>query len=203
MLTNDQIFKFYAMYSSLMLYVAKGVGLSPMDEHPQQYAARPVGERMMIRNMFLDKPSIVDAFIASAPLLEESDIAILRGWRDHMVVGRFVVAGYFRGDAIFISADGNSAYRVAPLFTPFEEIFGDAEKLPVLTDGVLLPFEDYIVGDGLYSTQSFEFPPELKGVVHETLADFAMREAVTLQLPRNYEFRAQTAPKPARNRRRK
>lgn len=179
--------EFFALYHPLMYFVALDAGLVPGDEPFSTFLRRAVASRQEIRDAFVRDVAVADRFIATTPNLSSQDAAQIRAWRDHHVSAQFIVAKYAKEEAIFVTAaDPPVAYQVRPLMTPFRELFGP--ELPVITTTLLLPFQNIILADGIYSTLPVQFGAgwrrSLKAALREIDADGGPIQSLPAQASR-------------------
>jgi hypothetical protein len=126
--------------------------------NPKDLRATPPDERIKIHDMLFENPSLFDEYCKENPNgLGEADLAAIRRMKS-FVRGGFLVLKERKNDAIFINyfSKDQAAYIVTPTLRPWGQLL---PFFPALLDTRLLPFESWIVCDGMLSIQNILLGP--------------------------------------------
>ena len=105
-----------------------------------------------------------ELYLQANPEIPEADKALVIGWK-RALHGNFIIERILKRGAMLIS-DSNEVYQVQPLYTPWDEIFGNA-PLPLMIETTLLPFGGAIITDGLFWPFRVYFGPSMRADLKE------------------------------------
>lgn len=110
----------------------------------------------VIRNIMHQQINLIDQFILKNPVhLSSDELEIVASWK-RSFIGRFFIFRETNYHTIFLSnIKPIKAYGVVALNKEFEEIFN--EPLPIYIETVLIPFNDKIITDGIFSHFRLKF----------------------------------------------
>jgi len=173
---------FFKLHHSLMCFVNQRLQVAGEIKTPEEFADQPDETRLKIRNAFLERRELLDAFVAENPFqLPAEELAIVDSWRN-LVIGKFFVVRYLKQHAIFLQAeDPPVAYGVLALAIPFDMLLGP--YLPRWTEALLLPFRGKIVYDGMLNTYNISFGPGLRRSLNESYKEAKGRLGIVTSLP--------------------
>jgi len=191
-LSKDDVELFYRLYHSLFIYVNKKLGI-----------LRDLNSREDIKNFAIDKinkireelykhPEMIDSFVADNRWhfsLEE--LKIISSWK-HFVKGKFLIFRYLKDYTIFLDMNEKppKAYGVSALNSTFEELVGP--YLPILVDAVLLPFNNKIIYDSIFSPYPFAFGGNMRRDFNDLYQEAKLRFGIITSLPFSEEKIAQS-----------
>lgn len=140
--------RFFEIWIPLLAYTH---GVRTGQPFPMEY----IGGRALPNNMAIKENSmyiaknqeIISRFIASHRNLKTEERKILKQWKRYMVHGAFPIVAR-EGEDVVVALDNGRFCLVQALKTDWEEIVGSMQ-LPVLYVGVLMPFLNGIITDGL------------------------------------------------------
>ncbi len=186
---------FFKLHRSLMCFFNQRLQIAGEIKTPEEFAEQPDETRLKIRNAFLERRDLLDAFVAENPFqLPAEELAIVDSWRN-LVIGKFFVVRYLQRHAIFLQAeDPPVAYGVLALSIPFDMLLGP--YLPRWTEALLLPFRGKIVYDGLLNTFNISFGPGFRRSLNDSYRAAKARLGIVTSLP--LENRLATAQEPAK-----
>ena len=159
---------FYELMWPLQFYVNQRLQLAPQLNTIQVYRVAPLEEKAPIRTAVYENRPLVDDFIRENPAqLRSDDLAIIRSWREHALVGDFFIERFLKKGAIFLGDGEKDVYQVWGLHESLEEMFEGA-ALPLRVQTVLLPFKGHIIYDGLLSIYRIYFGSGISGGLRES-----------------------------------
>lgn len=181
-LTHDETQRFYTIWFPLLHYVNQQQELVP--EFPSEYRDAGVEPQTAItlRDALWANDSLRERFIAENPAnLSAEDLALVDSWQ-HRVAGDFYIFRYLKKHTVFLSFESPMrAFGVLGLVSPIEEIIGP--YLPLLIKTVLLPFEDRIIYDSLFSSYPIHFGGGIRRSLKEGYNHIQEREGIITALP--------------------
>jgi len=138
-------------------------------------------EKAEMREAFYEHPELLEEFLAENPEgLPRDELGIIASWRQR-VAGDFYIVRYLKKYTVFLGVKPERLYGVLGLADPLEMMFA-GHPLPVYVRGVLLPFRDRIIYDGLLSVYSIFFGPGIRSDLKETYNRLKSREGIVEQL---------------------
>src|SRR5215470_7190891 len=158
--------RFYRIWFPLLHYTNEHLHLVP--ELPASPADGAIGSQdaYAVSSALWKDDALRHTFIAENPFdMPPADLALIASW-DNRVAGDFYVFRHLKKYSIFI-AQGPSdlVYGVLGLVSPFEDVL--PLPPPVLIRAVLLPFEDRITYDGLFSFYNIYFGGGIRGNLND------------------------------------
>ncbi len=185
-LPTPQVEQFYEIWRPLLNYVNEQLKVVPVLSDQGIRNEIGAAQATEVRNALLNNPALLDEFIAKNPAqLPPENLDILYSWK-HARQGNFYIYKILKKYAIFIAEDkGNQVLAVKGLYTPFEDMFGP--NLPMLVKAVLLPFNNEIIADGLYSAYSLIFGSGIRRELKAIYDDAKERGAIITSLTESPE----------------
>jgi hypothetical protein len=173
--------RFYKIWFPLLHYVNERRNLVPkLAATPQDGSISP-DDAYKVSSALWSEDALRDTFIAENPFdLPPVDLALVRSW-DHRVAGDFYVFRHLKKYSVFIAQGASDrVYGVLGLVSPFEEVL--PLPPPVLVQTVLLPFEDRITYDGLFSFYNVYFGSGIRGGLNDTYRNAKERGQIVTTL---------------------
>jgi hypothetical protein len=158
--------RFYRIWFPLLHYVNERRNLVPeLPVSPQEGSISP-NDAFQVSSALWEDDALRRAFIAENPLgLPPEDLALVASW-DARVAGDFYVFRHLKKYSVFIGPGASDhVYGMLGLVSPFEEVL--PLPPPVLVRTVLLPFEDRITYDGLFSFYNIYFGSGIRGSLND------------------------------------
>ncbi|MBN1680487.1 MAG: hypothetical protein JW966_09355 [Anaerolineae bacterium] len=181
-LSQDEALRFYTIWFPLLYYVNQQQELIP--EFPSEYGDASVEPQnaVTLREALWADDSLREGFIAENPAnLSADDLALVDSWQ-HRVTGDFYIFRYLKKHTVLLSSESPMrAFGVHGLVSPIEEIIGP--YLPILIKTVLLPFEDRIIYDSLFSSYSIHFGGGYRSSLKDGYNRIQEREGLITTLP--------------------
>ncbi|CCQ33496.1 hypothetical protein HLRTI_000303 [Halorhabdus tiamatea SARL4B] len=150
-LDTEQAERFLELYGRLLVYVNDRfdvvVGIDTYEEFSEAFLDEiyPIRERLYEG----DAEAIIADFLAENPAgLSESELEVLRGWRDYEFCEFAAVVEHREEDTVFVEPEAPQAFAVTAIHDPFEQQFPEPALPVILNDLVMLPFEGEVVPDG-------------------------------------------------------
>ena len=200
LLTPDEADLFFKLHRSLMFYVNERLAVVPDIGSPDEFSALPPEIRIEVRNAFLDETDLIESFVDENPSsLSDEELDIVLSWH-HQVAGKFFIFRKLKRHTVFLSTnDPPTAYGVLALTEPFEDLIGP--YLPVMTETVLMPFQNKIVYDGLLNSYNITFGGGIRRSLNEDYRNAKDRLGIVTSLP--IEGRPAPGRKPTKKAKRK
>lgn len=176
-LSPAEVERFYSVWKPLLHFVnqrrAVVPGVSFDGPHPvdAELAAK-------VRDALWADPSLLDDFIRENPAgLSADALALASTWR-HRRAGNFIVYRSLKRHTVVLEdVRPVQVFGVHGLSTPIERM---VPWLPCMVGGVLLPFGDRIIFDGLLSVYSVRFGPGIRSQFADSYREAGGRIITTL-----------------------
>ncbi len=158
-LTPAEVELFYSTWTPLLEFVNARKKIVPGLSFKGTLATDPEGAAK-VRDALWADASILDDFLRENPAkLSAEALALASSWR-HRLAGTFVLYKPLKSHMVVLQdVRPVVVFGVHALRTPFEAM---VPWLPCMVNGVLLPFGDRIIFDGLLSTYSVQFGPGIR-----------------------------------------
>jgi len=146
-LSQEEADLFFRLMWGLQFYVNQQRQILANIESPQGYAALPMSEKVKVRDALWESPDLIDAYVKENPdELSSQERDLVRKWK-RFITGTFQIFRHLKKHTIFIG-EKSQVYGVLGLYESLEDVFY-GRPLPVMVQGVLLPFKGKIVYDGV------------------------------------------------------
>lgn len=158
-LTPTEAEFFYSVWMPLLQWVNQQRQVDPTLDLTTPQGLDP--ERVAaVRDVLWSDASLLDSFVATNPsALSPDALALTASWR-HRRVGTFIVYRQLQKHAVvFEQATPSVVYAVLGINTPPGEMVG---WLPIMVQGVLIPFGDRIIFDGLLRSYPIHLGPGIR-----------------------------------------
>jgi hypothetical protein len=158
--------RFYRIWFRLLHYTNEQLHLVPeLPASPEDGSVNPQDAYTVSSALWADD-GLRRAFIAENPFdLPPEDLALIASW-DNRVAGDFYVFRHLKKYSIFIAqGPSDRVYGVLGLVSPLEDTI--PMPPPTLVRAVLLPFEDRITYDGLFSSYNIYFGSGIRGSLND------------------------------------
>lgn len=151
MLDSDQAERFLELYGRLLVYVNDRFDVVDGIDTYEEFSEAFLDEIYPIRERLYEEgaEAIIADFVAENPAgLSESELEVLREWRDYEFCEFAAVVEHREDDTVFVEPEAPRAFAVTAVKESFERQFPEPALPVILNDLVLLPFEGKIVADG-------------------------------------------------------
>jgi len=183
-LSKEDVKLFYRLYHPLLVYVNKKFKIVKGINSPNDFKKFSIKEINKFRDRLYKQPELIDSFIAENPLnFSSNELKMISSWKN-FVKGTFYIFRYLKKYTIFLSVDKPpKAYGVLALTTTFEEIVGS--YLPIMVEAVLLPFNDKIIYDSIFSPYRITFGAGIRSSLNDAYQEAKSRFGIitSLHLP--------------------
>ncbi|GFP31801.1 hypothetical protein HKBW3S42_00107 [Candidatus Hakubella thermalkaliphila] len=185
-LPKENVELFYKLYHPLLVYVNKKFNIVRGINSPEDFKKFPIEEINKLRDRLYKHPELINSFVVENPLnFSNNELKIISSWKD-FVKGRFLIFRYLKSYAVFLDTDEPpKAYGVLALNTTFEEIVGS--YLPIMVEAVLLPFNDKIIYDSIFSPYSITFGSGIRRSLNDAYQKAKSRFGIITSLPFSIE----------------
>ena len=152
---------FFELVWSLQHYINQQRQIVPDVKTVEDYKELPLEDKMKVRQVLYDNPSLIDDFVAENPAgFSKDQLALVKAWKS-FVRGDFYIERTLKKHAILIGSN-DVVYGVLGLYEGLNEMIPKS-RLPLLVRTVLLPFKGKIVYDGLFESRNIIFGGGIKG----------------------------------------
>ena len=173
MFLNDQErATFFKLYFGLLVWVNnryKIVSGFTKEKHPKSIDSQ---KAYAIKGKMFQNPKWIDEYLAEndSGELTEIERGIVMSWRKHFITDKFFVMRHQSKYSVFMTGGDDETtqlYGVIGLNHPFSDFF-DRSDLPVVVDATILPFQEKIIYDGLFSTYNTNIGPGMRSGLNDS-----------------------------------
>jgi len=181
-LSKEDVELFYRLYHPLLVYVNKKFEIIKGIDSPEDFKKFSIEEINKLRDRLYKHPELINSFIAENPLnFSANELKIISSWKE-LVKGKFLIFRYLKNCTVFLDTDETpKAYGVLALNTTFEEMVGP--YLPVMVEAVLLPFNDKIIYDSIFSPYHMTFGGGIRRSFNDAYQEAKSRFGIITSLP--------------------
>lgn len=177
--------EFFRLHRTLMWFVNRELHVVPDVLGPEAFGRLSPDERLDVREAFLERLDLIDAFARENPAdLTDDELAVVRSWR-HLVAGRFFLFRQLKRHMIVLDAGDEGqepvAYGVLAVTETFEELVGP--DLPLMVETVLLPYRGRISYDGLLGGFNVLLGPGIRRSLNDAYREAKGRRGIVTSLP--------------------
>lgn len=150
---ND-LFKRFIIYCNNELKVLNNL------KKISDFLKHTVEKQMVLRNKIYEKMDFfIESFLKEGKL-SKKEVEYVKTWK-YYVKSKFVLYKHFSNYSVLIDLEKNKVYAILGLIDDLEDMI-DSYDLPIIINAVLIPFEDKIVYDGVFSISPIHFGSSLK-----------------------------------------
>lgn len=156
-LSKEDVELFYRLFHPLLVYVNKKFEIIKGINSSKDIKKFPLQDIVKLRDRLYEQPELIDSFVSENPFhFSPNELMMIQSWKN-FIKGSFLIFRYLKDHTVFLDIEEKPprAYGVLALNSRFEEMVGP--YLPIMVDAVLLPFNDKIIYDGLFSFHSITF----------------------------------------------
>ncbi|MFC1713564.1 hypothetical protein ACFL6S_07850 [Candidatus Poribacteria bacterium] len=181
-LSQKDVRLFYKLHPHLLFYGNQQLEVIKNVPSVDTFVDLPVEDRINARDALYERLDIIDAFVDSNPFrFSDEELEIILSWKN-MVRGTFQLFRYLKKYAVFLDDKSPmKAYGVVALIDSFEDILGSA--LPIMLQGVLLPFRGQIIYDGFLQPYRIYFGGGIRRSLNAEYQEAKSRYGIITSLP--------------------
>ncbi len=182
LLPEDDAQQFFKLFSALLVFVNGQKDVLEEDlSTPDDFMQLPTEQRVQVRNELYEDTQLIESFVQENPFHFSSDeLEIVRSWK-HYVKGEFSLFRHLKKYTIFLSTSTPAvAYGVLSLTDALKDMF---PYVPVLVQGVLLPFKNQIVYDGYLGAYNISFGGGTRRMFNNTYNEAKADFGIVTSLP--------------------
>jgi len=185
-LSKEDIELFYRLYHPLLAYVNKKFEIIEDVDSSGDFKKFSIEEINKLRDRLYKHPELINSFVAENPLsFSENELKIINSWKE-FVKGKFLIFRYLKNYTVFLDTNESpKAYGVLALNSTFEEMVGP--YLPVMVEAVLLPFNDKIIYDSIFSPYHMTFGGGIRRSFNDAYQEAKSRFGIITSLPFSIE----------------
>lgn len=180
-LSEKEYYHFLDLHHSLLLYVGKRTGIFDKTLTMEQFRVETdMHEKAQAQEDLYAEPTYIDRYLSANPdNYSDKDLAAIGDFRN-FVQGTFFIFKYLKDYTVFIHQD-ELVYGVLALSDPFESFFGN--RLPVIVEATLLPFNGQIVYDGILRGGNISIGKNYRASLNEVYKKAKARYGIITSLP--------------------
>lgn len=180
-LTQSECNLFYDLYHPLLLFVNQQHHVLPEVFTVEGLRKKSSEQLKSLRSILVKQRHWFDEFIAANPFHFSADeLAMVNNWKKWLV-GRFFIFRETDYYTVFLSnIKPIRAYAVLSMTNRFSKIFG--EPLPIYVETALLPFNDKIITDGIFSHFRLNFGSGFIRNLHQSYLEAIDNGGITTSL---------------------
>ncbi len=173
---------FYKVQSALLVYVNRKLKLTPAAQSLEEIRNLDLDEKIMIRNAMWKNDTLLDSSVEANPSeLDGRELELVGQRRRYRIEGRFLVVAYLKSHTVSFEQVGQIPYGVLALQDDLQIILGS--RLPIMVDGVLLPFKDKITYDGLISSYRVTSGSGARRSINDVFQQAKAKRGIVTRLP--------------------
>ena len=155
---------FFKLMWAVQNYVNQKQAILPGVNSVEDYTRLPHEQKHKLRNELYKRRDWFSEFVAENPAgLPPDELEIVARWKGY-IAGKFYVLRSLKRHAIFMSEHPQQFYAVLGINDRLDDVL---PFMPVLVEGVLLPFRGRIIYDGLLMSYSVHFGPGIRSNFNE------------------------------------
>jgi len=180
-LTESERDLFLNLYHPLLLFVNQQQHVLADVFTVEGLRKKSSGQLKALRAILVNQPYLFDQFVTTNPFHFLSDeLAIVNNWKK-WIIGRFFIFRETDYYTVFLSnIRPIRAYAVMALNAEFSKIF--KKPLPIYVEAALLPFQDKIITDGIFSRFRLEFGSGFVRNLHQSYLEAIDNGGITTSL---------------------
>lgn len=163
-LSDDHAKLFYSTWMPLITWVNRELSVLPLFDVPTDQTPIDREKVLVVRDAMWKRQDLLDRYVLENPMgASEVELSLVRGF-EHRVAGKFVVFRHLAKSTIFLSTAGPArGFHVVGITHPIL----DDQPVPLLVEGVLIPFGDVITYDSLLSSYPVHIGPGMRRLFDE------------------------------------
>ena len=181
LLPEDDAQLFFNLFPALLVYLNNQKKILEDVSTPEEFMQLPTEQRAQVRNELYEDIQVIDSFVRENPFHFSSyELEIVRSWK-HYLKGEFYLFRHLKKYTIFLTTSSPEvAYGVLSLTESLKDMF---PYVPVLVQGVLLPFKHQIVYDGYLGAYSISFGGGIRRMLNNSYNEAKATFGIVTSLP--------------------
>ncbi len=173
---------FFDLMWKLQWFINKEYKIIHPVKNPEDYKDLGMEEKVKVRQcLFDDFSEITKSFLDKNPFkLNSQELEIIKKW-GKAITGTFFIERFLKSYTVFIDQDSEVVYGVFSLYDPLSEMI-DKRDLPICVEGILLPFKDKIIYDGVFETYPILFGGNITSELKEIYLTAKQNKAIITNL---------------------
>ena len=159
-LQQQEVTIFFNNWLRLLAFVNDKYKLLKKFGHPKSPLGVQVEDIVKLKKKLWENAGIIDEYIDSVRELPQSDIQLVKGWKNK-IEGSFILVRHQRNYSVFLDDANDVLYGVHGITDSIAESI-PAEALPIMVETVLLPFGDRIIYDSTFIMKNIQFGPNMR-----------------------------------------
>jgi len=180
---------FFKLYFGLLVWVNnkhKIVSGFTKEKHPKSVDSQMA---YAIKEKMFQNPKWIDEYLAENDNGELTEIerGIVMSWRKFFITDKFFVMRHQAKYSVLMTGGNEKTtrlYGVVGLNHPFSDFF-ERSDLPVVIDATILPFQDKIIYDGLFSKYNISIGSGMRGGLNDSYRISKEKYGIIESLPFN------------------
>ena len=148
--------------------------------HPESPVGIPLEDIVKLKTKLWENAEIIDEYIDSVWDLPQSDIQLLKGWKNK-IGGNFIIVRHLKNYSVFLDNTNNVLYGVIGITDPIS-VSISADVLPIMVRTTLLPFEDRIIYDSIFHMYNFQAGPNMRRGINEQYSEIKREKGIISSL---------------------
>jgi hypothetical protein len=176
MLQPDERKAFFKNWLGLLAFANDKYGIVEGFGHPKSPVGLDSDIIIKIKKKIWENTKVIDEYIDSVWDLPKDDIQILRGWKNR-VAGTFTILKHLKKHSVFIDGKNDLLYGVIGISNHISESI-PAERLPMMVETVLLPFENQIIYDSIFQIYNIHYGPSIRRSYKEKYLEIKEKKGI-------------------------
>jgi hypothetical protein len=179
-LQSQEVKTFFKNWLNLLAFVNDKHKLVKNFGHPKSPVGLKLESIVKIKTKLWEDFGIIDEYIDSVWDLPQSDIQILKGWKNK-IEGTFFILKHLPKYSVFMDDRNNVLYGVVGISDSIS-VSIPAELLPRMIKTVLLPFGDRIIYDSILNVQNIQFGTNIRRDYKERYSEIRKQKGIVSTL---------------------
>lgn len=154
-LSPEDLKLFYETWYKLLDFVNQKLGVVSIRTKPVYPQDTDESKLHKIREKLWENPELIDEFIEGTDDLSETEINLLKSWREKHIKDSFILMSHTAEYSIFMGGGPTKLYAVKGMTSSIADAVH--RPLPIMLETVLLPFKDVIIYDSFIAAMSIGF----------------------------------------------
>jgi hypothetical protein len=183
-LSPEDLAMFYRIWLALLTFVNTKTKLATKWPNEPKMGSVPIEEAALLRDALWENEALLGEFVTQNPAGLSEEELLITGNFIHRVQGEFIAVRTLKKHTIITHTPENSSeervYGVIGLSNSLDEVF---PFFPQIFEGVLMPFRDKIVPDGLFRGSLISFGGNMSRSFKEKADELQDRYGLITSLP--------------------
>jgi hypothetical protein len=167
---------FFRNWLGLLAFANDKYGIAEGFGHPKSPVGLDFELVIKIKKKIWENTRVIDEYIDSVWDMPKDNIQLLKGWKNK-VEGPFTILKHLKNHSIFIDDKNDILYGVIGISNPISELIS-AERLPIMVETVLLPFENRIIYDSVFEVYNIHYGPNIRRSYKEKYSEIKEKKGI-------------------------